>query len=350
MGVTGAALATLAAEIVSAVAFTRIMLKQGLIRWSKLFKLPRWSTLKPLLQGGAALQLRNLALNITFLSVARVTQSIDNTGVSAAAHSIALQVFQVGGIVLLALSTVAQSLVPNEMVVKIDPKTGKRSGGRKAARALVNRMMSLGFLLGAALGALQILILPMIHKFTPLKEVQEAARLPSYIASFLQIINGLVSIMQFSLQEMCAPLSYSLPKPIFDRLTRKGIHWRGCHDRMREFFDTFIFNCCCHMWYIDSLEGVPPEIWCGRCLDGFRGFQRIAITWRNCPSNTNCTHSQQKLGQNKIECKKIILNTHIVLFISIHCLKSRVELCIISKIKNVICAFCSSWFANSFPP
>lgn len=194
MGVTGAALATLAAEIVSAVAFTRIMLKQGLIRWSKLFKLPRWSTLKPLLQGGAALQLRNLALNITFLSVARVTQSIDNTGVSAAAHSIALQVFQVGGIVLLALSTVAQSLVPNEMVVKIDPKTGKRSGGRKAARALVNRMMSLGFLLGAALGALQILILPMIHKFTPLKEVQEAARLPSYIASFLQIINGLVFI------------------------------------------------------------------------------------------------------------------------------------------------------------
>ena len=197
MGVTGAALATLAAEILSAVTFTYIMLKRKLIRWSKLLRLPKWSTLKPLLQGGAALQLRNLALNIAFLSVARTTQSIDNTGVAAAAHSIAIQVFQVGGIVLLALSTVAQFLIPNEMVEKIDVDTGKKSGGLKAAKALVNRLMSIGFILGTMLGALQILVLPLIHNFTPLKEVQEAARTPSYIASILQIINGLVSNFGF---------------------------------------------------------------------------------------------------------------------------------------------------------
>jgi len=92
MGVTGAAIATLGAEIISAGIFTYIMLKKKLIRWSKLLRFPKWSTLKPLLQGGAALQLRNLALNIAFLSVARTTQSIDNTGVAAAAHSIAIQV------------------------------------------------------------------------------------------------------------------------------------------------------------------------------------------------------------------------------------------------------------------
>ena len=194
MGVTGAAVATLAAEIISAFTFTYIMLKRNLIRWSKLFSLPKWNTLKPLLLGGAALQLRNLALNITFLSVARVTQSIDNTGVAAAAHSITIQVFQVGGFVLLALSTVAQSLVPNELIEKTNAKTGKKSGGLKAAKALVNRMMSMGFVLGVALGAVQIMILPLIHKFTPIEEVQIAARVPSYIASFFQIINGLVSV------------------------------------------------------------------------------------------------------------------------------------------------------------
>lgn len=91
----------------------------------------------------------------------------------------------------------AQFLVPNELVEKTDPETGKKSGGLKATRALVNRLMSIGFILGVLLGSLQILILPMIHKFTPIKAVQDAARAPSYIASFLQIINGLVSTICF---------------------------------------------------------------------------------------------------------------------------------------------------------
>eukprot|EP00586_Coscinodiscus_wailesii_P005990 CAMPEP_0172489680 /NCGR_PEP_ID=MMETSP1066-20121228/19853_1 /TAXON_ID=671091 /ORGANISM="Coscinodiscus wailesii, Strain CCMP2513" /LENGTH=435 /DNA_ID=CAMNT_0013257725 /DNA_START=28 /DNA_END=1332 /DNA_ORIENTATION=- len=114
MGVSGAAIATLTAELISSIIYMREMFTRKIIRWSKLFRVPQWHRLAPLLKGGAALQLRNLALNIAFLSVARVTQGIDETGVAAAAHSIAIQVFQVGGIVLLALSTVAQTLVPNE--------------------------------------------------------------------------------------------------------------------------------------------------------------------------------------------------------------------------------------------
>ena len=86
MGVRGAALATLSAEIISAVAFLTLMLRRKMIRWSKLFSLPSWAKLKPLLEGGAALQLRNVALNLTFLMVARVTQSLDDTGVAASAH------------------------------------------------------------------------------------------------------------------------------------------------------------------------------------------------------------------------------------------------------------------------
>lgn len=194
MGVPGAALATLASEIISATSFFTLMLRRKMITWSKLFQLPSWSKLKPLLQGGAALQMRNVALNLTFLAVARATQSLDDTGVAAAAHALAIQVFQLGGVVLLALSVVAQTVVPNELIEKVDAKTGKRTGGPRAAKNVSNRLMSWGFLLGGGLGALQLLLLPVLQKSSPLEEVRKAALVPSILASVLQIINGLVFI------------------------------------------------------------------------------------------------------------------------------------------------------------
>lgn len=194
MGVPGAALATLAAEIISAGSFFTLMMKRKMICWSKIFRLPSWSKLKPLLEGGAALQLRNVALNLTFLAVARVTQSLDDTGVAAAAHALAIQVFQVGGIVLLALSVVAQTIVPNELIEKVDPTTGKRHGGKRAAKNVVNRLMSWGFVLGVVLGGLQLLVLPLLQKSSPLEEVRKAAVIPSILASVYQIMNGLVFI------------------------------------------------------------------------------------------------------------------------------------------------------------
>lgn len=194
LGVPGAALATLGAEIISASGFFYLMLKRKMIRWSKLFRLPRWDQLKPLLEGGAALQLRNVALNLTFLAVARVTQSLDDTGVAAAAHALAIQVFQLGGVVLLALSVVAQTVVPNELVEKVDALTGKQTGGKRAAKNVVNRLMSWGFVLGVSLGSLQLLMLPLLQKSSPLEEVRKAAVIPSILASVYQIMNGLVFI------------------------------------------------------------------------------------------------------------------------------------------------------------
>eukprot|EP00816_Leptocylindrus_hargravesii_P011513 CAMPEP_0196807346 /NCGR_PEP_ID=MMETSP1362-20130617/7330_1 /TAXON_ID=163516 /ORGANISM="Leptocylindrus danicus, Strain CCMP1856" /LENGTH=606 /DNA_ID=CAMNT_0042181243 /DNA_START=185 /DNA_END=2002 /DNA_ORIENTATION=+ len=183
-GVSGAAAATAASEILSFAAYLWLMLKTNMIRWSKLFRLPKMSLLKPLLMGGLAVQLRNIALNVTFLSVTRATQSLDSTGVAAAAHSIAIQVFQIGGVFLLGLSTVAAALVPNEM----------EANGNLAAQALANRMLAWGAILGSLFGAIQIGLLPIIKSFSPLEEVQQAARIPSIIASILQIINGLVFI------------------------------------------------------------------------------------------------------------------------------------------------------------
>lgn len=194
MGVTGAALATLSAEVISAACFAGLMLRRKLFRWSKIFSLPSWTKLKPLLKGGAALQLRNVALNLTFLGVTRVVQSLDDTGVAAAAHALAIQTFQVGGIVLLALSVVAQTMVPNELVEKVDATTGKRCGGKEDAKAVVNRLMSWGFILGGILGALQLLLLPLLQKSSPLVEVRQAAVMPSVLASVYQLMNGLVFI------------------------------------------------------------------------------------------------------------------------------------------------------------
>lgn len=194
MGVTGAALATLAAEITSAVMFTTLLMKRKMILPAKIFRLPKWQNLIPLLQGGAALQLRNFALNITFLAVTRVTQSIDDTGVAAAAHAMAIQTFQIGGIVLLALSTVAQTVVPNAMIEKIDEKTGVKSGGIDAAKRIVSRLMRWGFVLGTVLGSFQVLLIPHLQKSTPIVAVREAARTPALLASLYQVINGLVFI------------------------------------------------------------------------------------------------------------------------------------------------------------
>ena len=42
-----------------------------------------------------------MALNAAFLMVTRTTQSLDATGVAAAAHAITIQLWQLGGVVLL---------------------------------------------------------------------------------------------------------------------------------------------------------------------------------------------------------------------------------------------------------
>jgi putative MATE family efflux protein len=217
MGVPGAAMATLAAEVISAMIYLGLLRKRKLILWAKIFRPPSWASLEPLIKGGLALQLRNLSLNLTFLAVARVTQSIDQSGVAAAAHAMAIQTFQIGGIVLLALSTVAQIMVPNAMVERFDEASQTTIGGLKYAKATANRLMSWGFVLGCALGSLQILLLPAMFKATPLQEVRNAAKLPAVIASVLQIINGLVfigegimigtgSFLQLSLSTLTATL------------------------------------------------------------------------------------------------------------------------------------------------
>lgn len=238
MGVPGAALATLAAEVISAAFYIYLLRKRDLIRWRRLIRPPSWKSLEPLLKGGAALQLRNLSLNLTFLAVARVTQSIDQTGVAAAAHAMAIQTFQIGGIVLLALSTVAQTVVPNAMVERYDEQTQRNIGGLEYAKSTVNRLMSWGFILGCILGSFQIALLPAIRKATPLQEVRDAAKIPAILASVLQIINGLVfigegvmigtgSFMQLSLSTLAATIGCLWALRVFPPMVGLTGVWLG---------------------------------------------------------------------------------------------------------------------------
>lgn len=104
------------------------------------------------------------------------------------------KVFQLGGIVLLALSTVSQTVVPNDMVKRYDPILKRNIGGKRYAKWTVNRLMTWGFLLGGILGSLQLILLPAIQKSTPLQSVRDAAKMPAVLASVYQIINGMVFI------------------------------------------------------------------------------------------------------------------------------------------------------------
>ncbi len=193
MGVAGAAAATCVSELVGFCLYVLALLKKQLMRWSKVFKMPSFASLKPILVGGVGVQLRAVALNIAFLAVTRTTQALDDTGTAAAAHAITLQLWQLGGVFLLAMSTVASIVVPSE-VAKSKKAGAKGAMVYKNGKFAADRMLIWGGILGVSLGLVQLLCLPLLIVFSPLKEIQEAARLPSIIGAVLQVINGVVFI------------------------------------------------------------------------------------------------------------------------------------------------------------
>ncbi len=91
-GVSGAAIATAGAEGLSGLIYIRLLIRRKLAKLSRMFKLPSWTSLKPLIQGGAAMLLFQLVLNIAFLTAARRVQAMDPTGVSAAAYGTLLSI------------------------------------------------------------------------------------------------------------------------------------------------------------------------------------------------------------------------------------------------------------------
>lgn len=186
MGILGAGLATAASQLFSAAVYLALLLRRKLVRWGSIFRIPSRAALTRLATAGGAVQLRSAALNLAFLWITKTVQGLDSTGTAAAAHAVTIQLWQLGGVVLFALSTVASIIIPAEL--------NREGGGVACARSAASRLLTWGLLLGAGLGAAQLAALPLLGVFTPLPEVQRAAVAPSIIGAVLQLLNGVTFV------------------------------------------------------------------------------------------------------------------------------------------------------------
>lgn len=187
MGVAGAAIATSMSEIFSAGLYVSLLVKRKLVEFKDMFRPPSAQALGTLLVGGAGVQLRAVAQNITFLAVMRAILTMDSTGTAAAAHTISSQVFQLGVIAILALSTIATILIPQRM-------NSMEKGGPREAKRVADRLLVWGLGVGFILAVLQAGMIPFIGVFSSLSEVQEQAKIPCLIGALLQPLNGIVFV------------------------------------------------------------------------------------------------------------------------------------------------------------
>ena len=210
MGVPGAAAATCVADIVSFAMYFSAMHSRKLFDLRRFLRVrPTFLQIAPLLSGGASIQARALAIECAFLAVSRATQR-DASGNMGAAHAVCVQLWQLGSVVLLAMSTAGSTLVPVEVVrLKRLADEGRRPFDLKPARKIANRVVAWGGLLGLALGGAQLGALPLVNAFSPIKAVQDAARLPVMISALLQVINGLTFTGEGIQQVRCWLLLFS---------------------------------------------------------------------------------------------------------------------------------------------
>jgi len=186
LGIAGAGAATALSQIVACVAYLTLFFRRKIIRWSTLLEPPSTDMLKQLVAAGGAVQTRNVALNVAFVAITRTTQALDTSGIAAAAHSITIALWQIGGVVLFAMGSATTILASAEL--------GREGSTPEEARAIAQRLLAWGVLLGGALGVFQIAALPLLRGFTPLPEVRKAAYIPSIIGAMLQLMNALVFI------------------------------------------------------------------------------------------------------------------------------------------------------------
>jgi MATE family multidrug resistance protein len=187
LGVSGAAIATCMAELTACVLYLRALVQRGMISLSSVVKPPPLKKVAPLLVGGLSVLLRSLAIQVALIAVTRQTQLLDTDGTAAAAHAITLQMFQLGSVASLALSVVASILIPSARA-----KTAAEGTSELPAKQAADRLLLWGLIVGMGIGALQLLSLPLLSVFSPLKSVQEAARLPAMIGAFLQMVNCVI--------------------------------------------------------------------------------------------------------------------------------------------------------------
>lgn len=179
LGAAGAALATAASETLGGLVYLKLLLRRKLVTMRRLLvDPPSPQSLLPLLRSGAAMLLRQATLNVAFLAAARRAQSMDPSGVSAAAYGITMQVYSVGVVLQIAVQSTAAALVPSAQ-------------DDDEARRVADRCFAWGTTVGVLLCAAQYALLPrVVPSFSPLPEVREAVRAPAALSSLLHLVNG----------------------------------------------------------------------------------------------------------------------------------------------------------------
>merc|ERR1711871_932982 len=185
MGVAGAAAASCIADLVGFLMYIFIMIKRKMIKL-EIPKLPRFPTIKEYLRGAIGIQSRAICIELTFVMVTRATQLLDPTGVASAAHAISMQLWAVAGILNFAMNGVAAIMIPSNLA--------KSKMNYSETKTIAKRLFSWGLVFGVILATLQLGSLSVIKMFTSLEEVQKAAKNPTIIAAFLQLINGITFI------------------------------------------------------------------------------------------------------------------------------------------------------------
>lgn len=184
VGMCGAAMAASSADIFSGLTYLRLLFKKNLVRWSRLFKAPKFKSLFPLLKAGSAMLIRQAVLNISFVSAARKAQSLDPTGVLAAGYGITMQIYSLGIVMHLAVQASAATLVSSA-------KAGE--GGVPQARKVADRIFGWGALIGILQACFQLIAMPKILPvFSTLPEVIEAAKFPSRALAVVQVLDGIM--------------------------------------------------------------------------------------------------------------------------------------------------------------
>ena len=103
MGIAGAALGTAVSQILSGATYFALLLRRKLVTIRTALRPPSQEFIAKLVASGGAVQVRSIALNIAFVAITRTTQGLDSTGIAAAAHSVTIALWQLGGVVLFAM-------------------------------------------------------------------------------------------------------------------------------------------------------------------------------------------------------------------------------------------------------
>ena len=182
-GIAGAAIATTVAQWTGALLF----LRQLLITKREVFgitpELPPLASLLPFLKIGWDLFVRTFALIITLTLATAIATRLGVLQV--AAHQVAAQLWLFLALTVDALAIAAQALVAKYL--------GESKGNE--ARAVANRLLFLGLLVGAALGVAFWLLRPVLPRFFTTDETVIATVLELFIfIAFMQPLNALVFV------------------------------------------------------------------------------------------------------------------------------------------------------------